>query len=81
MAFDDIPMVQLPPTSHLEAVGYDPVARIIKVQFRKGQSGIYHGTGTTAEEMEADFNALVAHPHPGEFLHRVIKPKYSWQRV
>jgi hypothetical protein len=75
MAFENIATVPMPSESHLAEAGFDPVARVILIRFKNGGAGVFHGA--TQEE----FDALVASQHPGQYVHRVLKPKYGWERI
>ena len=75
MAFENISLVPMPPTSHLESAGFDPVARVILIRFKSGKGGAYHGA------TEEEFNAMIADPNPGKYIHRVLKGKYGWEAL
>lgn len=75
MAFENIQMVDLPATSHVAQAGYDPVARVLIVRYRKGGGGVYHGA------TEEDFQALVTADSPGKYIHSTMKHKYGYEPI
>jgi hypothetical protein len=62
-------------SSHLTAVGYDPSARILEVQFHSGQ--VYSYQGVTMEEYEALMDA----PSIGSYFQREIRGKYRGIKI
>ena len=75
MAFENVPMVQLPESSHVSEAGYDPVGRFIVVRYRRGGGGIYHGAS------QEEFEALIASDHPGSYIHSTLKGKYGYEAI
>lgn len=75
MAFDNIDMIPVQSTN-VAAIGFDPVARLLLVEFKKsGQRYAYHGV------TEEEFNGMLGAPSAGQYLNQVIKPKYGVEKV
>jgi hypothetical protein len=62
-------------STNVAAVGYDPEAQEIYVQFLSGTTYKYLGTD------EQTFEELRDAPSVGSYLNRVIKPNYDYQQL
>lgn len=65
------PLTDLAPvkSSNIDAVGHDPQASELHVQFKNGGRYVYHGVSADQHA------ALLKAPSIGSHLHKVIKPK------
>lgn len=61
-------------SSNLAAIGYDPEARVLEVEFKKG--GVYQYAEVPTEEYEA----LMSAESKGKYLAAYIKPRYPCTR-
>ena len=67
-------LMQAVQSSNLEAVGYDPATRTLRVKFK---TGTYEYTGVPANV----YNALVNASSVGTYLSANIKGKYPYAKV
>ncbi len=58
-------------SSNVAAVGYDPVSRMLEVEFKNG--GVYQYADVSRE----DADGLVGAESVGRFLNQMIKPTYA----
>lgn len=66
-------------SSNLAAVGYDPVACVLEVEFKQPTGGgtVYRYRGVPAEV----YRDMLQAGSKGAYLHRVIKPLYAVEKV
>lgn len=65
-------MQMLPVTSStVAAIGYDPAAKQMAVQFKSGGTYVYHSVP------QEEYEALMASQSKGQYVHKNIKGKYN----
>ncbi|WP_035803357.1 KTSC domain-containing protein [Kitasatospora mediocidica] len=63
-------------SSDLAAVGYDPIASLLEVQFLDGRAYQYSGVPAVVHQR------LMTAPSKGRYFDRFVKrARYSWARV
>ncbi len=62
-------------STSVASVGYDPGAHVLEIEFRGGRVYRY------LEVPEAVHRLLLRAPSIGDFVNRVVKPKFSAERV
>jgi KTSC domain len=68
-------MTPVPGSKQIKAIGYDPAAKTLAVQFLSG--GTYH-YADVPPELAGEFEKA---PSKGSFLHHQIKGKYTHTKV
>lgn len=72
MNSNDLEMHAITSTA-IGAVGYDPAARVLRVEFHSGK--IYEYAGVSPYK----FNRLVASETPGAYFAKCIRPKHRYR--
>lgn len=62
-------------SSHFAAVGYDPAARRMHIEFKNG--AVYEAVGVP----EQFHKTLMEADSPGAFYHKNIKPHFEMRRI
>ena len=62
-------------SSNLRSVGYDPITKILEIEFHSG--GIYQYTNVS----ESIHSALINAPSKGKYFARYIKDRFSTRKI